>query len=51
MICVCRWSLNCVETDTFSGYYSLYSEQKILYSKFKPEFIDTNANEKETPYP
>lgn len=23
-----------------SGYYGLYSEQKIVYSKFKPEFID-----------
>jgi hypothetical protein len=23
-----------------SGYYGLYSEQKILYSKIKPEFID-----------
>ena len=23
-----------------SGYYGLYSEQKILYSKLRPEFID-----------
>ena len=23
-----------------SGYYGLYSEQKILYSKLKPRFID-----------
>ena len=23
-----------------SGYAGLYSEQKILYSKFKPQFID-----------
>ena len=23
-----------------SGYYGLYSEQKIVYSKLKPEFID-----------
>ena len=28
-----------------SGYYSLYSEQKIVYSKFKPEFINKKANE------
>ena len=26
-----------------SGYYSLYSEQKILYSKFRPEFINRKA--------
>ncbi len=23
-----------------SGYYGLYSEQKILYSKMRPQFID-----------
>lgn len=27
-----------------SGYYSLYSEQKILYSKFRPEFINRKAH-------
>lgn len=27
-----------------SGYYSLYSEQKIVYSKFRPEFINKKAN-------
>lgn len=26
-----------------SGYYGLYTEQKILYSKFRPEFIDKKA--------
>ena len=26
-----------------SGYYGLYSEQKIVYSKFRPEFIDKKA--------
>ena len=26
-----------------SGYYGLYSEQKILYSKLRPEFIDKKA--------
>ncbi len=30
-----------------SGYYGLYSEQKILYSKFRPEFIDRKANQEE----
>ena len=28
----------------FSGYYGLYSEQKILYSKLSPEFIDKKAD-------
>lgn len=28
----------------FSGYYGLYSEQKILYSKLAPEFIDKKAD-------
>ena len=28
----------------FSGYYGLYSEQKILYSKFAPEFINKKAD-------
>ncbi|MBR7148357.1 MAG: chloride channel protein, partial [Firmicutes bacterium] len=27
-----------------SGYYSLYTEQKILYSKLKPEFINQKAH-------
>ena len=27
-----------------SGYYGLYSEQKILYSKLRPEFIDKKAH-------
>lgn len=27
-----------------SGYYGLYSEQKIVYSKLKPEFIDKKAH-------
>ena len=29
-----------------SGYYSLYSEQKILYSKLRPEFINRKAGKK-----
>ena len=27
-----------------SGYYGLYSEQKILYSKLKPEFVNKKAH-------
>lgn len=30
----------CAVAYMLSGYYGLYSEQKIVYSKFKPEFID-----------
>lgn len=32
---------------TLSGYSGLYSEQKIVYSKFRPVFIDRKANEDE----
>lgn len=28
-----------------SGYYGLYSEQKIVYSKFRAEWIDKKASE------
>ena len=27
-----------------SGYYGLYSEQKIIYSKLRPQFIDRKPN-------
>lgn len=30
-----------------SGYSGLYSEQKIMYSKFRPEFINRKANDKD----
>jgi hypothetical protein len=30
-----------------SGYSGLYSEQKILYSKARPVFIDRKANQPE----
>ncbi|WP_195279476.1 chloride channel protein [Clostridium sp. J1101437_171009_A5] len=29
---------------TLSGYYGLYKEQKIVYSKFRPEFINKKAD-------
>lgn len=35
--------LSCAFSYMLSGYYGLYSGQKIIYSKFKPEFIDRNA--------
>lgn len=34
----------CAISYMLSGYYSLYSEQKILYSKIKPIFINKKAN-------
>lgn len=34
------FALACAVSYMLSGYYGLYSEQKILYSKVKPEFID-----------
>ena len=33
----------CAISYMLSGYYGLYSEQKIMYSKVKPEFINKNA--------
>lgn len=35
--------LSCAVSYVFSGYYGLYSEQKILYSKISPSFIDKKA--------
>lgn len=37
------YALCCGVSYMLSGYYGLYSEQKILYSKFKTEYIDTKA--------
>jgi len=34
----------CAISYMLSGYYSLYSSQKIMYSKIKGEFINRNAN-------
>ncbi len=36
--------LACAVSYLFSGYYGLYSEQKILYSKLTPEFINKKAD-------
>ncbi|NLH01118.1 MAG: chloride channel protein [Clostridiales bacterium] len=38
------FALSCAVSYMLSGYYSLYSEQKILYSKLKPIYIDKKAN-------
>ncbi len=38
------FALACGVSYMLSGYYGLYSEQKIMYSKTKPEFIDKKVN-------
>ena len=35
--------LSCAFSYLLSGYHGLYSGQKIIYSKIKPEYIDRNA--------
>ena len=37
------YALCCGVAYMLSGYYGLYSEQKIIYSKFRPEWIDKKA--------
>lgn len=37
------YALACAISYMLSGYYGLYNEQKIMYSKVKPEFIDKNV--------
>lgn len=37
------FAVSCAVSYMLSGYYSLYKEQKIVYSKTRPEFIDTKA--------
>jgi len=38
------YALACGVSYVLSGYYGLYSEQKIVYSKYKDEVVDTNAH-------
>ncbi|HJB99830.1 MAG TPA: chloride channel protein [Candidatus Flavonifractor merdavium] len=44
---LCLFAVCLAVSYMLSGYYGLYSEQKILYSKLRPEFIDKKANDKE----
>lgn len=37
------YALCCGVAYMLSGYHGLYSEQKIIYSKFRPEWVDKNA--------
>ncbi|WP_330612222.1 chloride channel protein [Anaerotignum lactatifermentans] len=38
------YALVCAISYMLSGYYGLYSEQKIMYSKMKPEFINKKVH-------
>ena len=42
---LCLFAVSIAVSYMLSGYYGLYSEQKIVYSKLRPEFIDQKANE------
>ena len=44
---LCLFAVCIAVSYMLSGYYGLYSEQKIVYSKLRPEFIDKKANEDE----
>ena len=44
---LCLFAVCIAVAYMLSGYYGLYSEQKIVYSKLRPEFIDKKANEDE----
>ena len=46
---LCLFSVCLAVSYMLSGYYGLYSEQKIVYSKLRPEFIDKKANGDEEP--
>ena len=41
---LCLFAVCIAVSYMLSGYYSLYSEQKIVYSKVRPEFINRKAN-------
>lgn len=41
---VVYYALCCAVSYMLSGYYGLYSEQKIMYSKVEPEFINQNVH-------
>ena len=38
------FGIACAISYLFSGYYSLYSSQKIMYAKEKPEYINLDAH-------
>lgn len=42
---LCLFAVCLAVSYMLSGYYGLYSEQKIVYSKLRPEFVDKKAND------
>lgn len=42
---LCLFAVSIAVSYMLSGYYGLYSAQKIVYSKFRPVFINKNAKE------
>ncbi len=44
---LCLFAVSIAVSYMLSGYYGLYSEQKILYSKYRTEFIDRKANQED----
>ena len=46
---LCLFAVSIAVSYMLSGYYGLYSEQKIVYSKLRPEFIDQKANQHREP--
>lgn len=45
---LCLFAVCLAVSYMLSGYYGLYSEQKIVYSKLRPEFINKKANDEHT---
>lgn len=43
------FALSCAISYMLSGYHSLFSEQKIIYSKIRPEYINKQANSHKRP--
>ena len=38
-------TIGCSVSYMLSGYYSLYSEQKIIYSKLRPHYVNLYTNQ------
>lgn len=42
--CLLLFCIACAVSYVFSGYYGLYSSQKIMYDKLHPQFINTHSH-------
>lgn len=42
--CILLFCIACAVSYVFSGYYGLYSSQKIMYDKIHPQFINTHSH-------